>query len=219
MREAQPTTQREHHMIAPKISNPSKMPEGSWDLNAVKTCVGRKFQKGKRKGEVKPSCKTCYATKGNYRWKNTVALRDHNKEDWQREDWVDSMVAALAFTGYFRWFSSGDIYSEKLALKIEEVIKRTPEVAHWVPTQSRELPSIDKVLKRLDKQQNVAIRHSSGEIDGGTIRRKNSSTVICSDAELPEGAHHCPAPKQDNTCGRCRACWDKSIQVIAYDYH
>ena len=206
-------------MMRPNISNPSKMPEGSWDLNAVKTCVGRKYQSGKLKGKVKPVCLDCYAIKGNYKWKSVVALRDRNKIDWQREDWVKSMTAELAFTGYFRWFSSGDIYSVDLAEKIHAVIKATPDVKHWVPTQSREHAGIKKVLAKMAKLPNAAVRHSSGGINGETIRGNTTSTVICTDTELPAGAHKCPSKQQDNTCGRCRACWDKDVPLIAYDHH
>jgi len=40
----------------------------------------------------------------------------------------------------------------------------------------------------------------------------NTSTVV------NEGAT-CPAPKQDNACGDCRACWDPLVKNIAYGEH
>jgi epoxyqueuosine reductase QueG len=29
----------------------------------------------------------------------------------------------------------------------------------------------------------------------------------------------CPAPKQDNECKSCRACWDKKVKNVAYLAH
>ena len=29
----------------------------------------------------------------------------------------------------------------------------------------------------------------------------------------------CPAPKQDNECKDCRACWDKKVKNVAYLAH
>jgi len=40
----------------------------------------------------------------------------------------------------------------------------------------------------------------------------NTSTVVT------EGAT-CPAPKQGNACGDCRACWDPKVKNVAYGKH
>ena len=40
----------------------------------------------------------------------------------------------------------------------------------------------------------------------------NTSTVVTKEAT-------CPAPKQNNECKDCRACWDKKVKNIAYGEH
>jgi hypothetical protein len=34
-----------------------------------------------------------------------------------------------------------------------------------------------------------------------------------------KGSYVCPAPKQNNECGSCRACWDKSVKEVVYKAH
>ena len=102
-----------------KLSKTSKL-DGimSWSLNALDTCQGSK----QADGSLVDACKGCYATTGNYRFKNVKAPREFNKRDWKREDWVSDMVQALDSSRYFRWFDSGDVYDLNLAHKIYEVM-------------------------------------------------------------------------------------------------
>ena len=74
-----------------KLSKAGKMPCRSWSLQALTTCPGSKGGDG----ELVDACKGCYATTGNYRFPNVKAPREHNQEDWQRDSWVDDMVAEL----------------------------------------------------------------------------------------------------------------------------
>jgi len=206
-------------MQKPKLSNPSKMPGSSWDLQALKTCPGRKYQTGKKRGQVKPVCSKCYAQRGHYTWRNSKNLRQDNREDWRRDDWTPSMVAVLAFETDFRWFSSGDCYRPELGEKIYQVMKATPQVNHWLSTMSHELDSMRGILAKMARLPNVVVRKSSGSIVGETMRGKNTSTVIASDSQAPAGAHICPAKNTGGKCHTCRACWDKSVRVVAYPYH
>jgi len=91
-----------------KISVTSKL-DGikSWSLQALDTCPASK----NADGTLVDACKGCYATTGNYNYPNVKAPRAHNREDWQRLEWVDDMVKALQDSRYFRWFDSGDMYS------------------------------------------------------------------------------------------------------------
>ena len=105
-----------------KLSKAGKMPCRSWSLEALKTCAGSVGDDGK----LVPACAGRYATTGNYRFPNVKAPREHNREDWKRDSWVDDMVAELDNDRYFRCFDSGDMYSIKLAQKMLEVMKRDP---------------------------------------------------------------------------------------------
>ena len=201
-----------------KISVTSKL-DGirSWSLQAIDTCPGSIAAPG----ELVDACKGCYATTGNYRFPNVKAPRLHNREDWQRLDWVDDMVAALDSDRYFRWFDSGDVYTLALAEKILEVMIRTPWCKHWLPTRMHKFPKFRMVLDQMRALENVSVRFSSDSVIGEYIDGLHGS-VIGPDAasfQARAGVSLCRAYEHNGTCSGCRACWDKSVDLIAYPAH
>ena len=192
--------------MAVKLSFTSKM-NGvpSWSLQAVDTCPGAKT-KG---GALVEACKGCYARQGHYAMPNVQNTRAFNKKDWQRDTWIDDMVSAIRDYRYFRWFDSGDVYCVELARKILEVVKRTPWCNHWLPTRSYKFPKIKAMLEEINAQPNACVRYSSDRISSYD---KEHGSVITRHGLLP-GTTLC---KANPTCGDCRACWDKSVKVIAY---
>jgi hypothetical protein len=197
-----------------KLSKTSKL-DGilSWSLQAIDTCPGS----SDGKGGLVDACKGCYATTGNYNFPNVKAPRAFNREDWRRDDWIDDMVKALDSSRYFRWFDSGDMYDLKLAHKILQVMELTPWVKHWMPTRMHKFSKFKRVIERMQGLDNVVVRFSSDSVTGGVIEGLNTSTIF-SDT-LPEGATECKAYQHDGKCNGCRACYDKSVPVIAYKAH
>ena len=198
-----------------KLSKPSKMPCFSWSLQALDTCPGSKD----KEGNLVPACKGCYATDGNYRFKNVISSREHNRKDWKREDWADDMVKALDNSRYFRWFDSGDCYSVKLAEKILEVMKRTPWVSHWLPTRMHKFPKFRAVFDKMEALPNVVVRYSSDSITGETIPGSNTSTIVQYADDAPSTASVCEAYTRDGKCIDCRECWKKDVPLIVYPAH
>lgn len=200
----------------PKISVTSKL-DGirSWSLEALDTCPGSVGLDG----QLVEACSGCYATTGNYRYPNVKAPRAHNKLDWQNDDWTDAMVQALQNDRYFRWFDSGDMYSLGLAEKILEVCQRTPWVSHWIPTRMVKFAKFADVIAKLNALPNVMVRFSSDSVTGEYIPGYHGSVII-PDAETEIlGAKVCEAYQNEGKCSGCRACYDKSIPVIAYPAH
>jgi len=197
-----------------KLSKTSKL-DGimSWSLQALDTCPGSKDSTG----NLVPACQGCYATTGNYRFANVKKPREFNREDWKRDDWVDDMVQALDSSRYFRWFDSGDMYTLHLAGKIYEVMKATPWVKHWLPTRMHKFNKYKTIIERMQQLDNVVVRFSSDSVTGGVIEGLNTSTIF-SDT-VPEGATECQAYQHEGKCNGCRACYDKSVSVIAYKAH
>ena len=197
-----------------KLSKTSKL-DGilSWSLQALDTCPGSKDAQG----ELVPACQGCYATTGNYRFANVKKPREFNREDWKRDDWVSDMVKALDSSRYFRWFDSGDMYDLRLANKILSVMKATPWVKHWLPTRMHKFIKFKGVLDHMESLDNVVVRFSSDSVTGGFVGGLNSSTIF-SDT-VPEGATECKAYQHGGKCNGCRACYDKSVSVIAYKAH
>lgn len=199
-----------------KLSKTSKL-DGimSWSLQALDTCPGSKAANG----ELVPACQGCYATTGNYRFKNVKAPREFNREDWQRPEWVADMVAALDSSRYFRWFDSGDMYALELAEKIAQVMEATPWAKHWLPTRMHKFAKFAPVISAMESLPNVVVRRSSDAVDGSTIAGANSSTIVATIDQVPTGATLCRAYENNGTCNGCRACYDKAASVVAYMAH
>lgn len=198
-----------------KLSKASKMPCKSWSLQALDTCPGSKLANG----ELVDACKGCYATAGNYRFPNVKAPREHNREDWKREEFVQEFVQELDTERYFRWFDSGDMYDLRLANKILEIMKATHWVNHWLPTRMHKFEKFAEVIAEMESLPNVVVRLSSDSIDGETISGATTSTICHSPENAPEGATVCEAYTRGGKCGTCRACFSKDVPVVAYPAH
>jgi hypothetical protein len=199
-----------------KLSVTSKL-DGikSWSLQAIETCPGSVAAGG---GLV-DACKGCYATTGNYNYPNVKAPRAFNKEDWRRDSWVSDMVQALENDRYFRWFDSGDMYSVELAEKILAVMQATPWVKHWLPTRMAKFPKFSDVLTRMCHLSNVMVRFSADSVDGSYTEGVHGSCIVPDPSTVPEGATLCRAYEHEGKCNGCRACYDKTVKVIAYPAH
>jgi hypothetical protein len=197
-----------------KLSKTSKL-DGilSWSLQAIDTCPGS----SDGNGGLVPACQGCYATTGNYRFPNVKAPREFNREDWKRDSWVMDMIQALDSSRYFRWFDSGDMYDAKLAEKILMVMTQTPWVKHWLPTRMHKFSKFKNVIDSMQSLDNVVVRFSSDSVNGDIIPGQTTSTIF-SDV-VPAGAVECQAYQHSGKCNGCRACYDKSVSVIAYKAH
>jgi len=201
-----------------KLSITSKL-DGirSWSLQAIETCPGSVGENG----ELVQACQGCYATTGNYRFPNVKAPREHNKEDWKREGWVNDMVQALQNDRYFRWLDSGDLYSLELAEKVFKVMQLTPWCSHWLPTRMHKFEKFKPVFKRMKSLPNASVRFSSDSAIGGFTGGLHGSTITASNApeDTPEGVTLCEAYNRGGKCSGCRKCWDKNVEVIGYPAH
>ena len=205
-----------NNVLIPKLSKASKMNAKSFSLPVnEEVCKGMKDSKG----NIKPVCKGCYAKKGFYNMPVVKALREHNLEASKQLDntFVNSMVEQLKKQEYFRWFDSGDIYSDNLLARIYWICKNTPNTKHWIPTKSRELFNQD-LWTSLEALPNVTVRYSSPSIIG-TYSVNHRSTVVQALHKSTKELFYCPASKQEGKCKNCRACWNDNIKVVAYLKH
>jgi len=202
-----------------KLSKTSKMPKKckSWSTEAVDTCPGSIESRIKGVVTLVDACKGCYARTGMYNMPNVKAPRISNKEDWKRTGWVQDMIDAISKDPLFRWFDSGDVYTVKLAEKIKQVIIGTPKTRHWLPTRQHKFPKFTKVLNEIAELDNAVVRLSSDSVTGGLIEGPNTSTIYSNGS--PKGSTVCGAYTREGKCGDCRACWDKTVKVIAYPAH
>jgi hypothetical protein len=197
-----------------KLSKTSKL-DGimSWSLQAIDTCPGS----SDGNGGLVPACQGCYATTGNYRFANVKKPREFNREDWKRDTWVSDMVQALDSSRYFRWFDSGDMYDLSLAIKILAVMQKTPHCKHWLPTRMHKFIKFQHTIDSMMELDNVVVRFSSDSVNGEIIQGQTTSTIFS--GTVPVGATECQAYQHEGKCNGCRACYDKTVSVIAYKAH
>jgi len=208
---------KEANILTGGLSRPSKMPGFSYNLPATRCKTGAKL--AKVPGSV---CHGCYALKGRYRFPNVKEAMERRYQAAvgpiakgkviQSTQWIFAMVYLIQSSKekVFRWHDSGDIQSKEHLKRIFQVCELTPDVKHWLPTREA------GILSTIDAQNvpdNLIIRLSATKVDGPAPKSWPwTSTVVTADAS-------CPAPKQDNQCKDCRACWDKKIQNVSYGKH
>ena len=197
---------------------------GSWSLPAGASCPGAKD------AEV---CKSCYAKKGMYRFPVVKNVREYNREDYKKDDWVDRMVKEVSKYDYFRWFDSGDLETPELVVKIRKVIGLTKNTKHWLPTRSDKVADINYYIKfsdvndvhcnSLHNTSNVALRPSADNI-GFKDERAGVNSYVIRETDLFEakrrGVHLCPVTAPGSTqksCDSCTVCYTNT--PVAYMIH
>ena len=186
------------------------MPGLSYSLPAWECKTGSKLRK--IKGSV---CASCYALKGNYtRYKAIKAAQYVRLEALKDQRWIAAMVAQIIRQKFFRWHDAGDIQSPEHLHKIFRVCELTPETQHWMPT--RESQFLSKIENpTVEVPSNLIIRMSSHMVDQPPVKFWPWTSTVTSG----QGQASCPAPKQNNSCGSCRQCWDRSISNVSYGKH
>ena len=103
--------------------------------------------------------------------------------------------------------------------KVEEALERRfQSLKHqaWVPAMAA-LIKKHKFFRWHDAgdiQTNLIIRMSSHMIDQPPVKFWPWTSTVTSGHDAS-----CPAPKQGNKCGDCRACWNRSVPTVSYGKH
>lgn len=196
------------------LSNPSKMPGFGYSLPARECTTGSTLR-------LIPgsTCSICYALKGRYSFGKVKNALYRRLESITAPLWPQAMAELIHRTkdGYFRWHDSGDLQSVEHLERIAEVCHATPGVSHWLPT--REYRLVQDFMLKNELPENLNIRLSAHMIDGKAPQIIGLTASTVSTKGTPEGSHSCPAPTQDNKCGSCRACWDRTIPIVDYHAH
>lgn len=201
------------------LSNPSKMPGYGYSTPAKDCQTGSKLAK-----IVNSICSICYAKKGRYVFPNVQNAMQYRLDSISKIDWIDCMVELISKKQsklpegqreFFRWHDSGDIQGVWHLEKIAEIARRLPEINFWLPT--REYRFVREWLATATKPNNLQIRLSAYMIDGKPPTELANRLGLTTSG-VSENGFNCPAPKQNNACGDCRACWT-SDENINYKSH
>lgn len=201
--------------ISHSLSAPSKMPCYGYSLPAKRCLTGGKLQK--IKGSI---CSICYALKGRYMFPNVLQAMEKRFAAITHPDWSKAIISLLVNKrkkqSYFRWHDSGDIQSLSHLQKIVDIALALPYIKFWLPT--REYTLVEQYMANNNVPENLTIRLSAYMIDGepptALAKRLGLTT-----SGVSETSYTCPAPKQNNYCLDCRACWDASVANISYHKH
>lgn len=218
---------KEAQAIAGTIGYPSKMPGTSYGIPAQACKVGAKL--AKIEGST---CSKCYALRGNYQFKSTQDSQAKRLAGIEHDLWVSAMVFLLRAAHcdgrggkhkgkpvalYHRWHDSGDLQSVGHLAKICAVARATPWLKHWLPT--REAKTVrDYIRNGGIIPSNLVIRLSATMVDGNPPTAWPQTSTVTSHGAAPIG-HICPANKQGNHCGPCRACWSTDVANVSYPVH
>ena len=200
------------------LSKPSKMPSFAWSISARRCNTGSKLVNVK--GSV---CEGCYALKNRYLFNNIQSALENRYNKWHsnRNRWTDAMIYLMhnkqhiVNTGHFRFFDSGDIQGVEMLNDINTIAWASPDIRFWLPTKEY------KLIKDYDIEvaPNLTIRVSAPMIDKSFDGYTHVSTVYQKDKIGIAKGYVCPAPKQDNKCGSCRACWSSKVSEVSYIAH
>ena len=185
-------------------------------------------------GKLIPTCALCYCDdRGNYNYPSVKSSLHNRLVSITNPLWTEALTYMInrehdkGFK-YFRWHDSGDIQSLEHIEQIVVACICTPLVAHWLPTLEAGTHIAKFVQKygSMDRIRNLCVRASTPFINARPMPNKKlgiqSSVVIADDRTLKKemltfmNDNICPAKLGDGTCGDCRKCWDKDIDVIKY---
>jgi hypothetical protein len=213
--------------ITGTLSSPSKMPCHSYSIPAKRCITGSKLR------NVEGStCSSCYACKNNYMFPNVQDALENRYQSLDHPQWVEAMTVLVKSTTkkvpFFRWHDSGDLQSVAHLAKICAVAAATPNVRHWLPT--REYKIVDDYRKSGGVvPENLIVRLSAHMVNAAAPAYGLPTSTVHAEAQsaspfkvfnsIPAGSHACPASKQGNQCGDCRACWDSTVSNVSYHKH
>jgi len=167
----------------------------------------------------KAICFHCYALRGRYTFPNVKEAMEKRLRSLAHPGWIEAVTTLIyrSKDRYFRWHDSGDLQSIEHLRNIVAVCRNLPRIKFWLPT--REYQTVE-AYRRMGGRipSNLCIRLSAHLIDGKLPLGYGLpvSTVSSESTGILPRAHTCPAPKQNNQCGTCRACWDPSVRIVSY---
>lgn len=214
-------TKDEAITITGGLTQTSKMPCKSFSTPTLACVTGYKL--AQVPGTV---CSKCYACRGHYRtFANTIEPMQHARLDAMLYVdsvlWAQAMALLIGDAPHFRWFDSGDLPGVPALRRICYACELTPRTQHWLPT--REVGFVRLFLRERALPPNLVIRISATYPDvpvkvPSALQVPGVAKANVHHKLKPVG-YECPAPKQGNQCGACRACWDRTVPVVSYKEH
>ena len=178
----------------------SKLPDSTtiFNLPCFITCPGK----------TKECMVDCYARKAEIRFHKTVLpCRMRNLASTKKTSFADNLVIAIQKTKNktFRYFESGDFYSQDLIDKSIKVANILPDVFFYAYTKSLHLFNFSNIpdnFRIID-----SLNHKSS---------KHKAVVIRDNETKPKGFFVCPS-----SCKKCNYCFNPKTKnvLVAFPLH
>lgn len=203
------------------LTDTSKLPCRSFDVTALACKTGSKL--AQVEGSV---CFKCYALGGFYRMPNVASANQKRLNLMGQRGWVETMVKKIRSeesSGFFRWFSSGDLQSLKNLKDIVRIAIALPQIKFWLPT--KEYGIVSEYFELFGAfPANLTVRLSAYMVDKAGPDSLASSlglttSEVATNPQPSESQRVCPSSKQGNKCLDCRACWQPTVQTVVYRLH
>lgn len=206
------------------LSAPSKMPCHGYSIPAQTCKIGSALR-----NVANSVCSDCYALKNRYLFDNVQKAMQKrfealssNIHKWEK--YITKLIRHKEKSGYFRWHDSGDLQSLQHLTAINNIAVTLSDIKFWLPTREKSIVTSWLAQNKLDKNLTIRI---SAPLVGSNARlnsrlvsfNKSNHTVTTSSVGWDESEYHCPAYKQGNKCGNCRACWDTKVSNVNYKLH
>lgn len=212
--------------IVGPLGRPSKMPGRAWGISTASCKRGSLLAQ-----QPDTVCSRCYAARGRYMTGSVQRCQARRLEALEHPQWAEAMaflINAYNAHGHFRWLDSGDLQGLAHLDKIADVCRRTPTVAHWLPTHETYLVG-EWLASGNSIPSNLVIRISADVIESAptapthglptsTVHRHKGEPVPVGDQD-PRRSVECRAYARGFVCGTCRACWDPRVQNVSYPLH
>jgi hypothetical protein len=144
----------------------------------------------------------------------------------RQKGWVERMIEKIRSeesSGFFRWFSSGDIQSLKNLKDIVRIALALPEICFWLPT--KEYGIVSEYFELFGAfPSNLTVRLSAYMVDkAGPDSLADAmgltTSEVATNPQPSETQRVCPSSTQGNKCLDCRACWQPTVQTVVYRLH
>jgi len=203
------------------LTDTSKLPCRSFDVTALACNVGSKL--AQVEGSV---CFKCYALGGFYRMANVASANQKRLLLMKEKGWAKRMIEKIRAeetSGFFRWFSSGDLQSLRNLKDIVRIALALPDIKFWLPT--KEYGIVSEYFELYGPfPSNLTVRLSAYMVDksGPDFLAESlgvTTSEVATNPQPSETQRVCPSSTQGNKCLDCRACWQPAVQTVVYRLH
>lgn len=144
----------------------------------------------------------------------------------KEKGWAKRMIEKIRAeetSGFFRWFSSGDLQSLRNLKDIVRIALALPDIKFWLPT--KEYGIVSEYFELYGPfPSNLTVRLSAYMVDksGPDFLAESlgvTTSEVATNPQPSETQRVCPSSTQGNKCLDCRACWQPAVQTVVYRLH